>query len=458
MRLHFLLKIQKVSMGILILFSLFFPSQPTLSAYQPAAGKAEGDCTYTIPNDVDTVDGLDNYAQVKPGDVLCLPAGTRENIKLKNLHGAAGSPITVRNSGGKVTITGTLFLTGGIGLIDSSYIRITGTGVASQCGAEYPPEQQNCGIELNQTHKGIKIDTSGGVTDHIEIDHIDIHDTSTITETRGIAIHPLEGQMIDGIYIHHNRVANTSAEGIYVGTEPHDRPLDILGKEQNVEVSYNLLQQIGFDAIKVKVAISNVKVHHNIIIGAGLAGVAAHVGGIKLALSVGDFYNNYIITGCEGINMGRTLDNPGTRYFNNIVVGAKCGAIALDESGALVYNNTVVASDLYGISATGKDTRVFDNIIAGAAGAATDGRPENFTNNWIGPVASAGFVNPAANDYHLLPGSPAIERGKGTGMGIYPTFDLDGKVRPSGINTDLGAYEFPVLTTFLPAMIRSTGP
>src|SRR5574338_1453697 len=111
MRLHFLLKIQKVSAGILLLCFLFFPAQATLSAVQPE-GKAEGDCTYTIPNEVNTVDGLDNYAQVKPGDILCLPAGTRENIKLKNLHGAAGSPIIVRNSGGNVTITGTLFLTG----------------------------------------------------------------------------------------------------------------------------------------------------------------------------------------------------------------------------------------------------------------------------------------------------------------------------------------------------------
>ena len=253
-------------------------------------------------------------------------------------------------------------------MIDSSYVHVTGTGVSDKCGAEYTADQQECGIELDQTHKGHQDRYGGGNTSHLEIDHISIHDTSTISETRGIAIHPLDLQVIVGLYIHHNYVANTSAEGIYVGTEPHGRPLELLGKEQDVEISYNLLENIGFDGIKIKQGELNVEVHHNVIHWAGLAGVANHVGGIKLAHSVGDYYNNFVLTGCEGIKMGRTIRNPGTRYFNNVVVGAKCGGIHAPEDGALVYNNTVVDSDLYGISAAGANSQVFDNMIAGSTG------------------------------------------------------------------------------------------
>jgi hypothetical protein len=171
------------------------------------------------------------------------------------------------------------------------------------------------------------------------------------------------------------------------------------------------------------------------------------VGGIKLANSVGEYYDNYIETECEGIKMGRTLDNPGTRYFNNIVVGAKCGAITTPEDGAMVYNNTVVNGEPYGISATGKNAQVFDNIIAGTAGASIDGLDTNFMNNWIGPVSSAGFVNPDSNDYHLSKDSPMI--GMGRSIGVFPQFDMDGVSRPIGFMTDLGAYEYPIPFDYL---------
>jgi hypothetical protein len=444
------------NLAVLVLIGPMFLSSPADHSVTAAAQAEADDCTYIIPNEVETVDGTDNYAHVKPGDVLCLPAGTRENIKLKSLNGSEGAPITVRNTGGTVVITGEKFLTGGIGLISSSYIRVTGSGEASKCGALYPPEEQDCGIVIDDTHKGIKVNTEGGVS-HIEIDHIAILETSTITETRGIAIHPLEGQLISGYYVHHNYISAATAEGIYVCTEPHDRPFEILGKLENVEVSYNLLEDIGFDAIKIKVAVNDVKVHHNVVYGAGLAGRESHVGGIKLALSVGDYYNNFIVTGCEGIKMGRDLENPGTRYFNNVVVGAQCGGIDVPEAGALVFNNTVVGSEPFGISSTGVGAQVFDNIIAGTNGIATDGKEKNFSNNWVGPVDAAGFVNPAENNYRLLPGSPAI--GAGRNEGIYPAFDIDEVTRPVGVRTDLGAYEYPLsFKSFLPFLLTMSKP
>ena len=48
------------------------------------------------------------------------------------------------------------------------------------------------------------------------------------------------------------------------------------------------------------------------------------------------------------------------------------------------------------------------------------------------------FVNSAAHDYHLAPGSAAIDRGD---PNRYPATDIDGQTRPMGLAPDAGADE-----------------
>jgi hypothetical protein len=48
------------------------------------------------------------------------------------------------------------------------------------------------------------------------------------------------------------------------------------------------------------------------------------------------------------------------------------------------------------------------------------------------------FVNPAADDFHLLPSSPAIDKGI-TLSNVLD--DFEGKPRPQGNGYDMGAYE-----------------
>src|SRR5262249_12750138 len=49
------------------------------------------------------------------------------------------------------------------------------------------------------------------------------------------------------------------------------------------------------------------------------------------------------------------------------------------------------------------------------------------------------FVNAAAHDFHLQPGSPAMERGVSLAA---VTADFDGTPRPQGAAYDMGAYEY----------------
>lgn len=321
-------------------------------------------CTVTIPRSVDRVDAArKEFRRIGPGSVVCLPAGKRGNIKLFNLRGTAEQPIVVRNSGGPVTITGTEFGDGGIIIAASSFLRLTGTGSNRACGADYTPRAQRCGIVIDGAKKGVKVVTSKGDVHDLEIDHVAVERVSQQVKTRGILMHPLPGQLISGIHIHHNFVTNTLAEGIYMGSEPHDQPFDNLAKLERVEIDHNLVMDVGFDGIKIKVAIADVAVHHNVIRNAGISRTLAHQGGIKVAMSVGDYYNNTVIGAVEGIRANRELESPQTRYFNNLVIGVTDVGIEASEDGALIYNNMVALSSGVGIRARGNETLVAGNIV-----------------------------------------------------------------------------------------------
>jgi hypothetical protein len=430
-------------------------AEPRISgAAQP---RVKAPCTHTVPLAADSVDASkDDFADVGPGSVLCLEPGPRTNLKLKNLHGSAEAPIIIRNQGGTVTIGGAN-LEAGIKLLASTHLRITGAGVEGRCGAAYSTAQQRCGIQIDGANKGIKMATTKGSVGHIEIDHVAVLRVTEERKTRGILIHPVPGHVVIGLYIHHNYVANTGAEAIYLGTEPHGLPFSELAKLLSVEVSYNRIENIGYDGIKIKVAIADVFVHHNMITNAGMSRTKAHQGGIKVASSVGLFFNNTVIGAVEGIRMGRPLPWPQTQYFNNLVVDVVDVGIDAPEPGARVYHNTVVDSETVGISVRGPGSFVEHNIIAGAA-EPLEVRDAVLRGNLVASSADAiGFADVTNDDYRLTITSPAVdivpvaaavscdaETTRFPKWALTPTSpptDRDDHFRPAGCKVDLGAFE-----------------
>ena len=412
-------------------------------AYWPVErepGLVPGACTHTIPASVDRVEGEGNYAQVNPGDTLCLPAGTRGNIQFLDLHGTSDSPITIRNSGGVVVITGATSKRGGIGVVRSSWIHISGAGISARCGARYEPREQECGIEIEHAYNGIRIQTDGDVH-NFEIDHTFVHTTATSPEVHstGISIQPQRGQTIAGFDVHDNHVADIYREGLYIGSEPRD-PYPTLGKLTNVDVSWNLVERTGYDGIKLKVVIADLRVHDNVVRDTALTRYLHHETGISLDMSAGYVYNNLVERAVEGIDSGRPLPNPGSRYFNNVVVATAEEGIWVDEDRALIFNNTVVESGGTGIKAKGTGAQIFDNVVAGSGDVSIVPQAESDVANLTGSVASVGFVDPLGGDYHLTARSLGRDSGRPR---TYPAFDRDRVSRPQGAWTDRGAYESP---------------
>jgi uncharacterized repeat protein (TIGR01451 family) len=118
-------------------------------------------------------------------------------------------------------------------------------------------------------------------------------------------------------------------------------------------------------------------------------------------------------------------------YVTGYVGGASTAALT----------NTILVSHTVGITvAVGCTATLEATLWAG-------GTPWANEANWGGPgtiissshvmMGNPAFVDPDRGDYHIGPGSAAIDQGVNAGV----TIDIDGEPRPSGAGTDLGADE-----------------
>lgn len=113
-------------------------------------------------------------------------------------------------------------------------------------------------------------------------------------------------------------------------------------------------------------------------------------------------------------------------------------------TGTVYLTNTLIASHTVGIEQAASTVTEWNTLYSGV------------TTPRVGTVSSSGaitgpaaFVNPALDDYHLLPSSAAIDAGTTPGPDV--TSDIDGDARPQQGGYDIGFDETPFRASSVPS-------
>lgn len=136
---------------------------------------------------------------------------------------------------------------------------------------------------------------------------------------------------------------------------------------------------------------------------------------------------------------------------NNLVFACGHGGVIVgagDSPGGVIADNFLVANNIvvhnalgiveYG--ATGKNNRYLNNLVfenAGGDFSLQNGLVDEGT--VVGDPLFVDWQIDGSGDYHLLPGSPAIDAGIADGA---PSTDIDGVARPQGAGFDIGPVEY----------------
>jgi uncharacterized repeat protein (TIGR01451 family) len=380
------------------------------------------------------------------GDTVYIRAGTYHEQVVPLNSGSPGDYITYAAYPGEIPSldgSGVALPDNLVGLFDvsdRSYIHVTGLRVANN-GAILVKRSSYIIIEKSRTYNtissGIGVWGSQNIT--IDSNRVERANTSywqeclTIASTTSFQVSNNEilncgDQGIDvkqgssdgqvfGNYVHH-----TTSTGIYL--DAYDM------HTYDIEVYQNLIHDISGDngialASEKGGLLENVYIYNNIVYHNRYCGVLLSKAGSGNSLGQHPLKNIRIIN--------NTIYNNGwTGYGGGILVDNP------DAQDTIIRNNLVSQNLSFQIvvdtQVQSQDVTIDHNLIHGYRGY--DG--ETYGSAYV--IGDPLFINPAAADFHLQAGSPAIDAGSVDGA---PENDFAGEPRPQGSGYDIGAYEFP---------------
>lgn len=426
---------------------------------------------------------------VRPGDTVILGSGVRGPLKIRNCSGTEDTPITITNDANgtrPTTISRSSGASGGFVFSCDDCVGVVIDGSTKWRGA---PSGQTYGIKVTMTggESPSAFMRIGGMSRFVTIRSVEIDGTWPALAKNGIGLsvndHSIQRAAFptawrEGYKIERNYIHNIEGEGMYVGPNYREGDLPL----RNIEISYNLLEDIGWEGINTKSLIAgNNSIHHNVIRRAGkndsqsssqkqYAGVNNNSGSVSI-------FNNWIeSTGTHGIKLGSgegPLETEGfgpfeARVWNNVIVSAGelwssfmpeshgisvSSKVGVEKPVPYIYSNTIVSPRNDGINLASNvgSGYVKDNVIAGAGGVPVKAPSfVSLTNNRAGSVSDMLFVDAPKKNFRLRADSPARNRAGSD----YPDSDFDDVPRPQDGAADQGAFEF----TTNPAASRPNAP
>lgn len=426
-------------------------------------------CDISISVAQNEVDG-DNI-EISPGQKICIEAGQKDYLLLKNIHGTPSNPVIVSNSNGQVVIDTDHFY--GIKIANCSYIKFLGNGAENQHYGFY--------IKRVANGSGISIDE---LSTNIELAWCEVSNTLIAglyakTDPDCTFESSRDNFIMYSVHIHDNYFHDIGDEGMYIGHSKYQQGVHLDDCDtiifphvlRDVKVYNNIVERTGWDGIQVSSSDQDCSIHDNIISNDSYKEFTYQMSGILIGGgSKCDCYNNTIIDGKgDGIDV---LGLGDMKIYNNLIVRAGKSFQPGNQSeekhaiyvGDVVtqpgtwfkfYNNTIVQPKSYGI--------VYNNNIAAKAyftnnlivdpGKKNEGEKGFLNikvsnskvelNNYLHltEVSQAMFKDVNYDNYYLTDASPAVDFGKNLASeGL--TFDILNYPRPFNTFYDLGAYEY----------------
>lgn len=306
----------------------------------PALGPCGSPTKYTITPFSDssvymtptTGNGGLTTANIHPGDTLVFPASSAyTTIDISGLSGSQGCPIVLINGP-----SGQTFVKDKINLVDAKFVKLTGSGNATQYGFKIEKDP----VRIYNWYGSISM---SGRTKNVEVERIYSHHVGygVIAETNGDCADSLNypNWVMDSIIIHDNRIVGCWNQGMYLGNTSPDnavtssdpRPVVCNGvttyprpmRNGYTKVYNNYVDSTGRGGIQLASASTGVsEIYNNIIKHNGLNGDDAQGAAITLGIYTKAYvhHNNISNTYTWGIvSVGASGTNVPLRIEDNFV-------------------------------------------------------------------------------------------------------------------------------------------